>query len=229
MATAQRARHVHDVDPNCLCVSVIDLVTVCLSHTVTFYRGSPPHSVLRLDVAGRDLTENLVKFATEQECPFSTTAEGETTRDVKERNCAAVVWITTLSSGVRRKLKEKTCGHPDGNIIVGAECFHHCVEKLFQPSFIGKEANRFHEKSTKCDSDIRGSSRSCHVARWLEHVPMDFRAPDEGTDGVGFIQDEDQGGCSARANVVVWIGGSILSSPRTPCGRNFVSFFSCHG
>ena len=30
MATAQRARHVH-VHPDCLCVSVIDLVTVCLA------------------------------------------------------------------------------------------------------------------------------------------------------------------------------------------------------
>ena len=172
MATAQRARHVH-VDPDCVCAfSVMDLVTVSLSHTVTFYRGSPPRAVLRLDVAGLDLTENVVKFATEQECPFSTTAEGDTARDVKERNCAAVVWITTLSPGVRRKLKEKTHGHPDGNIIVGAECFHHCVEKLFQPSFIGKEANGFHEKSTKCDTDIRESLRSCHVARWLDHVPI---------------------------------------------------------
>ena len=36
------------------------------SHTVPLYRGyAPPYAVLRFDLAPRDLTENLMKFATE--------------------------------------------------------------------------------------------------------------------------------------------------------------------
>ena len=44
---------------------------------------------------------------------------------------------------------------PDRNIIsVGDECFR-CVDILFLPSFIDKEANGFDHNSTKCDADIR--------------------------------------------------------------------------
>ena len=57
----------------CLYVSVMDLGD-SVSHTVPINRGyAPPHAVLRL--AGRVLTEKLMKLATEQECPFATTAE----------------------------------------------------------------------------------------------------------------------------------------------------------
>ena len=88
MATAQRARHVHD-DPDCL-VSVRfgDGFGDSVSHTVPFYRGyAPPHAVLCLDLAGLDLTENLMQFATEHECPFAATAERESVREVKEKQC----------------------------------------------------------------------------------------------------------------------------------------------
>ena len=37
-----------------------------VSHTVPFHRGyAPPHTVLRLDLVGRDLMENLMKFPSE--------------------------------------------------------------------------------------------------------------------------------------------------------------------
>ena len=71
MVTAQRARHVHG-DPDCL-VSVRfgDGFGDGVSHTVPSHRGyAPPHAVLRLDLVGRDLTENLMKFPTDPEFPF---------------------------------------------------------------------------------------------------------------------------------------------------------------
>merc|ERR1712205_30990 len=103
-----------------------------------------------------DLTEYLMKILTERGYSFTTTAEREIVRDVKEKlGYITLDYDHALRVGQESCVNEKTYELPDGNIItVGSERFR-CPEVLFQPGLIGKEAQGIHETTfmsiMKCD------------------------------------------------------------------------------
>lgn len=138
-----------------------------VSHAVPVYEGfAMPSSIRRIDVAGRDVTENLQLLLRKAGHVFHTSAEKEVVRIMKEKVSYVALdpkkeekeWATSISKNQEHTVEYQL---PDGNKVkLGAERFR-APEILFDPEIIGLEYTGVHQMVVdainRTDMDLRKS------------------------------------------------------------------------
>jgi len=187
--------------------------TVPISEGYAFRSG-----IKRLDLGGRDLTNYLTKMLTERGYPYSTTAEHEIIRDLKEKlGYVALDYEQELQTAASYGAYDKAYEMPDCKVLtVGNERFR-CPEALFRPRLLGREGLGIHElvfnSILSCDIDYRkGFYGNIIVSGGSAKFPG-FAAR---------LEKELTAMSSTRVRVIengttlaTWIGGSILGSLST--------------
>lgn len=191
-----------------------------VTHTVPIYEGfSINHAIDKICLAGRDLTTFMAKLLTERGYKFTSTAELEIVRDIKEKLCfVAQDYEESLKQSSKSSEFEKTYEMPDGKIItIGNERFR-CPEYLFKPlEMNGKELSGVHKLTfdsiQNCDVDVRRdlyqniilSGGTTMYEGIAERLLKEIKAMAASSMTVKVIASPDR-------RYAVWRGGSTLTS-----------------
>jgi len=178
-----------------------------VTHTVPVYEGyALPHAILRMEMAGCDLTTYLGKLLGNK----AVSALDE----VKEKVC----YVASRYDEARAADSKRTFSLPDGTELVLTSEACKCPELLFQPSFdpdLGREP--IHDLANKsisaCDPEVQEGLYGCVVLSGGNTMfpGMQDRVAEElkalAPEGMAVAIEAPQ-----ERKYIAWVGGSILSS-----------------
>ncbi|KYQ96675.1 actin domain-containing protein [Tieghemostelium lacteum] len=188
-------------------------------HTVPIYEGyTISHQVKRLDVGGKDLTEYLMRLLTERGYAFTTTAEREIVRDIKEKlSFVSEDYQDSMQLDESKIVKDYVM--PDKQVIqVGNERFR-CYEALFEPSHLGMDSDGIHHllnsTITGCDIDIRKDMyKNIVISGGTTKAPGFEKRLEKELKHLSLGCDIKISAPSNREHSV-WCGGSVLGDLKT--------------
>jgi actin, other eukaryote len=193
-----------------------------VSHTVPIYEGfALPHAMMRMDLAGRDVTSSLQRLLTERGHHFASSAEQEIVREIKEQFAyVALNYAAEIERAKKDANMESFFTMPDGQIVTFSDQAFRCAESLFQPSLVGRDEqgihSMLHQTVQKCDIDLRRDLYSNIVlsggTTMLPNLPERLHA-----ELVRMAPNDTKVKVVAPADrkYSVWAGGSILASLST--------------
>ena len=189
---------------------VTHIVPVCEGYALS-------HAIPRINIAGRDITEHLIRLLFNRGVSMRTTAEKEVTRLMKEKLCYVEIDPDKAMNNDNIGEFEKIYEMPDGQTIsIGTERFM-APEVLFQPNLMGYDVPGVHLAADacikSCDLDIRkalygnimlsgGSTMFTGLPERL-HKELSERAP---------LSTPVKITSPPERKYSVWIGGKILCS-----------------
>mmetsp|Transcript_162982 Transcript_162982/g.313067 ORF Transcript_162982/g.313067 Transcript_162982/m.313067 type:complete len:379 (-) Transcript_162982:114-1250(-) len=133
-----------------------------VTHVVPCYEGyCLPHAIQRLDLAGRDLSEYMVKTLHDTGYNMTSSSEKDIVRDMKEKYCyVADDYAAEMAKAKAQPMDlEKIYDMPDGNKVHLVDTRFRVPEVLFDPMIMYKELPGIHQATSKCimacDIDVR--------------------------------------------------------------------------
>ena len=131
-----------------------------VTHAVPVYEGfALPHSVTRSDVAGRDVTRQMQLLLRRSGLSFTTTAEADLVKTMKEESC--FVTRTPVADDSTEKESRTQYTLPDGQGVTLSTERYQAPNILFDPSLIGSEeagvADILVDSIMKSDIDLRST------------------------------------------------------------------------
>jgi len=120
-----------------------------VTHAVPIYEGfALPMSIIRSDIAGRDVTRYLKLLLRKEGLIFNTTSEFEVVKNIKEKLCYLTGSPQKIleDTNTPSELEKASYTLPDGNVVeIGANTRIRAPEILYRPDLIGAEYEGVHE------------------------------------------------------------------------------------